>query len=503
MSRKRLPPGWTEARLADVVEINPPNPDIPPDHDTPVSFVPMAAIQPMAGGIDAREARPWRTVKKGYKRFQDGDVLFAKITPCMENGKLAVATGLHNGVGAGSTEFHVLRPSTAIRPDLLAYYLLRDDLRASARANMKGTAGQLRVPQQFLETQTLPVPPLSAQKEIVARIDSYFSRLDAVTATLGAARRKLKRYRASILKAAVAGRLVPTEADLARAESRDYEHASVLLKRILAERRRRWEERELARMEAAGKAPTNDKWKAKHREPTAPDSRSLPPLPDGWCWATVAQVLSEPLANGRSVKSANRGFPVLRLTALQNGIIDLTQRKTGAWTAREAESFLVRADDFFVSRGNGSIRLVGVGGLVRQPPDPVAFPDTLVRIRLCSGIDSRFFATMWNSRIIRDQLEDRAKTTAGILKINQADLQTCVLPLPPSVEQIRIRNAIDTFAANSQVLADILARSSQRTRRIRQSVLGCAFQGLLPPAPPPPPPPPHLAAPIPSRARVG
>ena len=164
MSTKGLPPGWTEKRLADIAEINPPNPDSPPDDNTPVSFVPMAAVAPMAGGIDTHDVRSWRTVKKGYKRFQDGDILLAKITPCLENGKLAVATGLRNGVGAGSTEFHVLRPSSAIRPDLLAYYLLRDDFRAAARAKMKGTAGQLRVPQPFLEAQTLPVPPLPMQK---------------------------------------------------------------------------------------------------------------------------------------------------------------------------------------------------------------------------------------------------------------------------------------------------------------------------------------------------
>ena len=237
VNKARLPRGWVEARLPKVVEINPPKPEVPPDDDTPVSFVPMAAVQVMAGGIDTSETRPWRKVRKGYKRFQEGDVLFAKITPCMENGKLAVAKGLHNGVGAGSTEFHVLRPSAAIRPDLLAYYLLRDDFRAAARSKMKGTAGQLRVPEQFLESQTLPVPPLRDQKRIVETIDSYITRLNDITTTLERVRRNLKRYRASILKAAVEGRLVPTEAEIARAECRDYEPASVLLERILAERR--------------------------------------------------------------------------------------------------------------------------------------------------------------------------------------------------------------------------------------------------------------------------
>ena len=205
MRPKSLPEGWVEARLSDVTQINPPNPEIRPDDDALVSFVPMAAVRAMGAGIDTSETRPWRTVRKGYKRFQDGDVLFAKITPCMENGKLAVATGLRNGVGAGSTEFHVLRPSRAIRPDLLAYYLLRDDFRASARARMTGTAGQLRVPQRFLETRTLLVPPLDEQRRIVDAVDSYFRRLDDVTATLERVRRSLERYRATILKVSVGG----------------------------------------------------------------------------------------------------------------------------------------------------------------------------------------------------------------------------------------------------------------------------------------------------------
>ena len=250
--------------------------------------------------------------------------------------------------------------------------------------------------------------------------------------TLERVQRNLKRYRGSILKAAGEGGLVPTEAEIARAEGRDYEPASVLLQRILVERRRRWEEAELARMKAAGKKPKNDRWKARYKEPAASDTATMTPVPEGWCWVTVDQVLSEPLVNGRSVKSADRGFPILRLTLLQNGAIDLNERKIGAWRAREARRFVVRIDDFFVSRGNASIRLVAAGGLVREVPDPIAFPDTLIRIRLCSGIDLRFLAAMWNSRIVRGQLEQKAKTTAGIFKVNQDDLATCVL-LPAAV----------------------------------------------------------------------
>lgn len=105
----------------------------------------------------------------------------------------------------------------------------------------------------------VPVPPLGEQRRIVAAIESYISRLDEAKAALERVRRNLKRYRAAVLQAAVEGRLVPTEADLARADGRDYEPASELLKRLLAERRRRWEEAELVRLKTAGKGPKDDR----------------------------------------------------------------------------------------------------------------------------------------------------------------------------------------------------------------------------------------------------
>ena len=265
------------------------------------------------------------------------------------------------------------------------------------------------------------LPPSDEQRRIVKTVDSYFTRLDQVTATLERVRRNLKRYRVSILKAAAEGRLVPTEAELARAKGRDYEPASVLLGRILAERRQRWEKGELTRMKAAGKPPNNDTWKAKYREPAAPNTATLPLLPEGWCWATVDQVLSERLVNGRSVKSAEQGIPILRLTSLRDGLIDLSESKIGAWSASDAEPFLIRKNDILMSRGNGSIHLVGLGAIVCDHPGLVAFPDTLIRVRLCDGIDRRFFMAVWNSRDTRYQIERKAKTTAGIYKVNQED----------------------------------------------------------------------------------
>ena len=118
----------------------------------------------------------------------------------------------------------------------------------------------------------LCLPPLAEQRRIVAEIETQFTRLDASVAALRRAQANLKRYRASVLKDACEGRLVPTEAELASSEGREYEPADVLLERILAERRARWESQE--------------KRRGKYKEPSAPDTSTLPELPEGWVWAT-------------------------------------------------------------------------------------------------------------------------------------------------------------------------------------------------------------------------
>lgn len=133
-----------------------------------VSFVPMPAVSE-DGLIDCSDVKPYAEVKKGFTYFAEGDVLFAKITPCMENGKGAVAQGLSNGIGAGSTEFHVLRSIEGISNPYWLYIITRfDSFRAEARKVMTGTGGQLRVPIGFLENYSISLPPISLQDEFEA-----------------------------------------------------------------------------------------------------------------------------------------------------------------------------------------------------------------------------------------------------------------------------------------------------------------------------------------------
>ena len=229
--------------------------------------------------MDLTRTRLYRDVSGGYTRFSEGDVLFAKITPCMENGKVAIARGLINSFRLWiDGVFTCCAPLRVFSRDLLASFLLQDTFRGEARSHMAGTAGQLRVPAGFLEEASLPLPPLPEQRRIVAEIERQFTRLDASVAALKRVQANLKRYRASVLNAACEGGLVPTEAELARAEGRDYEPADRLLSRILSERRARWEAQE--------------KRGRKYREPVAPDTSGLLELPEGWSYILIQQLLS-------------------------------------------------------------------------------------------------------------------------------------------------------------------------------------------------------------------
>ena len=157
------------ARLGDVCIINPKGKSL--DDDCDVSFVPMQSVSE-DGTVDVTTIRKYGEVKKGFTNFQDGDILFAKITPCMENGKGCIANGLKNGMGFGSTEFHVLRPKSELVTSEWIYYLTSwPEFRKKCEKNMTGSAGQKRVPKTFLENYQIDIPSLDEQDRITAQLD--------------------------------------------------------------------------------------------------------------------------------------------------------------------------------------------------------------------------------------------------------------------------------------------------------------------------------------------
>ncbi|MEW6724487.1 MAG: restriction endonuclease subunit S [Bacillota bacterium] len=172
-----LPEGWRWVRLGEACEINPRRPRLHVDPNEPTTFVPMTAVDDQAGTIVTPEVRPFEQVRQGYTYFEEGDVLLAKITPCMENGKAAIARGLLNGFGFGSTEFHVLRPGGSVIPEWIWLFIRQERFRKAAKASFRGGVGQQRVPKEFLEHHPIPLPPLDEQRRIVARLEELMSRV--------------------------------------------------------------------------------------------------------------------------------------------------------------------------------------------------------------------------------------------------------------------------------------------------------------------------------------
>lgn len=164
----RLPETWVEARLTDVCELNPRlTAEDRPDENTIVTFVPMSAVDEDGGVINKPETRSFAEVAKGYTSFRERDVLFAKVTPCMENGKAAIARDLENGLGFGSTEFHVLRPTEAVLPEYVFSFIRQKAFRDRAASAFVGTGGLQRVPPDFLSRVKIPLPTLPEQQRIV------------------------------------------------------------------------------------------------------------------------------------------------------------------------------------------------------------------------------------------------------------------------------------------------------------------------------------------------
>jgi len=164
----RLPESWVEVRLSDICVVNPKlSQEELPKEGALVTFIPMSAIDATLGAINAPELRNYEEVAKGYTPFLENDVLFAKVTPCMENGKAAIVGAVSNGIGFGSTEFHVFRPTKAVLSEFIFYFIRQKSFRRRAASALQGTGGLQRVPANFLSRLKIPLPTLKEQQRIV------------------------------------------------------------------------------------------------------------------------------------------------------------------------------------------------------------------------------------------------------------------------------------------------------------------------------------------------
>ncbi|MFE8031648.1 restriction endonuclease subunit S [Thiohalocapsa marina] len=177
-----VPGHWEVKRGRFAMRVNPPAPLLRNlEEDQEISFVPMDAVNEN-GGIRLDQTRVKAEVGGGYTEFQNGDVVIAKITPCFENGKGSIATGLVNSAAYGTTELHVLRASQALDYRFLFYLTITDSYRKLGESEMYGAGGQKRVPPEFCKDFLTPLPPLPEQTAIADFLDRETGRIDTLVA---------------------------------------------------------------------------------------------------------------------------------------------------------------------------------------------------------------------------------------------------------------------------------------------------------------------------------
>jgi type I restriction enzyme S subunit len=270
-----------------------------------------------------------------------------------------------------------------------------------------------------------------------------------------------------VLKAAVEGRLVPTEAELARAEGRDYEPASVLLERILAERRRRWHE--------SGA-------RGKYQEPAAPDTTSLPSLPEGWCWATVDALaeLKGGITKGQKRRSTDvlREVPYLRVANVQRGRLDLAVVKTIEATETEIDELRLRPGDVLFNE-EGDRDKLGRGWVWNGELPECIHQNHVFRARIPAGVFNPKLLSWYGNTAGQRYFFEEGKQTTNLASINLTRLRGLPVPIPPLAEQTRIVEEGERLLSLADEVELLRNLDTRRCARLRQAILRWAFEGKL------------------------
>ena len=393
------------------------------------AFLPMEAIG-NRGELDSSITCAVDDVHNGYTLFFDGDVLVAKITPCFENGKGALVRGIPNGIGFGTTELHVLRPTPEIDGRFLYYVTASDNFRGLGEAAMYGAAGQKRVPEDFVREYRVSVPPISSQLAIADYLDRETARLDRLVAEKERILRLLAEKRQSLITRAVTRGLDPD------APMRD------------------------SGIPWLGRIPVH--------------------------WRTFRlRFLANHIEQGWSPSTENRRpslaeWGVLKLNAVNQGRFDDAAAKAILPDMEPRTDLEIHAGDFLVTRSNTRL-LVGDVCFVETTRPRLMLCDIIYRLRLHSDlIDGRFLAYFLMLPVGRCQIEvDARGTSASMVKISQEHIKDWRIPVPPVAEQHEILAQLAAETRTTDAARTATARTIALLEQRRSALISAAVTGQL------------------------
>ncbi len=374
---------------------------------------------------------------------------------------------------------HVVN-SNHVRPEWIYWLFCSSWGQGQIKDNASATTLPILNKSRF-SSLPLPIAPFNEQTRIVDAIEEQFTRLDAGVAALKRVEANLKRYKATVLKAACEGKLT----EQWRKKNPDVEPATELLKCILEERRRKWEEAELAKMLAKGKPPKDDKWKEKYQEPTEPNLSELPRLPKTWRWVTAEQVC-EYITKGTTprqseMSSRNADVPFVKVYNLTHeGTLNFSINPTFISTKTHRTGPLRRSTTY---PGDVLMNLVGPPlGKVSIVPDSHQewnVNQAIAILRPICGLGNRYLSICLLTEQVLAWAIQRSRATAGQRNLTLELTRHLPLPLPPASEQEEIIQDVDARMSIIQETHQTASTSRQKASRLRQSILKRAFEGKL------------------------
>jgi type I restriction enzyme S subunit len=401
-----------------------------------------------------------------------GDILIAKIGSC---GK----TGIYPpGKPPAMIPANLIKISLNDNFELkyVYYYFNSPFFQKALKTIVKATAQPAFDVTNF-KNIPLPFAPIDQQKNIVAEIEKQFSRLDEAVAGLKRAKANLKRYKAAILKSAVEGRIT----EQWRKDHPDVEPAEKLLQRILAERRAKWEQAELAKLKAKEKNHKDKNWLKKYVEPQPPDPENLSEIPPSWGWVRL-ETLSD--IKGGITKDSQRKLkngqilPYLRVANVQRGYLDLTEVKTIEIPSDQLKDLLLEKGDILFNEGGDRDKL-GRGWVWEGEIEMCTFQNHIFRARpYLKEIPGKLFSWFGNS-YGQKYFIAKGKQTTNLASINKTMLSAFPVPLPPVPEQIAIVEEVERLLTIISELEVSVDDNLKRSERLRQAILKKAFSGQL------------------------
>ncbi len=446
-TNSELPAGWTQPVLSDLCDINPPKPPsdaLPPD--ALVTFVPVPAVDAESGTIAAPQVRPFWEVRKGFTAFVENDVIVAKITPCMENGKAAIARNLEKGFGFGSTEFHVLRPKPGVFSEFIYYFIRQESYREQAKAEMTGSVGQKRVPVDFIQQTQIPLAPSAEQLRIVEKIEQLLPHVTDSKLALAKTSRILKVFRQSVLAAACSGKL-----------TEDWREANPQLTALSV------------------------------TIPSTLDTNEIPneiDLPEAWVWSCLRDIANVRggVTKGRDLRGRKTiSVPYLRVANVQDGYLDLSDMKEIEVPPEDATKYHLEGGDILFTEGGDRDKL-GRGALWNNEIPGCIHQNHIFRARMTlSDIAPAYVSIVTKSQYARNYFFHNASQTVNLASINLTTLGGVPLALPPLEEQREIVRRVEALFKLADTIEKRVATAQVRADKLTQSILAKAFRGELVP----------------------